>query len=209
MFAIFDIPSLRAHTFPCKKKKSNSLAGSPEPTCHSQSKNKRLKCPPTNTEETPTGQTSTTEGLNKAFGEGDVSFKAKERNLSECRSGVTGALLISSQINSQLFPLNKGSQGGNQPPPRARWSASRDPPVPLQPFPSLSLSDGVCACSRWHGPPGSSSNQTWGMLLESILRGCSVWQVSRCHTANEAFRYIFCKYFKEFMSHPGPHFGQF
>lgn len=43
-------------------------------------------------------------------GQGDVSFKSKDRNLSEHRSGVTGALLISSQIKSQLFAVNKGDQ---------------------------------------------------------------------------------------------------
>lgn len=66
--------------------------------------------------ETPHWQTSASHGLHKASWDGDVSFKAKERNLSERRSGVTGALLISSQIKSQLFAGNKDSQWGNQPP---------------------------------------------------------------------------------------------
>lgn len=65
----------------------------------------------------------------------DISFGTKEGNLSVRRADVMGALLISSQIKSQLFATNKGSQWGNQPPPRARWSAFRAPPDPSGPCP--------------------------------------------------------------------------
>ena len=56
---------------------------------------------------------------------------SKEGNLSVPRADVVGALLISSQIKSQLFAMNKDSQWENQPPPPgARWSAFRAPPDP-------------------------------------------------------------------------------
>ena len=64
--------------------------------------------------------------LNKAEWERDVYLKAKERNLSEHRSGVTGALLISSKIKSQLFAGTKAASEETSP-PRARWSAFRAP----------------------------------------------------------------------------------
>lgn len=69
----------------------------------------------------------------------DIAFESKGGDLSVRRADVVGALLISSQIKSQLFAMNKGSQWGNQPPPptppRARWSAFRAPPDPSGPCP--------------------------------------------------------------------------
>lgn len=98
-------------------------------------------------------QTSTTQGLLKATREGDVSFKAKARNLSECRSGVTGALLISSQIKSQLFTGNKGSQWGNQPPEGQMVSVQS----PLTP-PALALADRATRAAGETGHPANSQS---------------------------------------------------
>lgn len=90
----------------------------------------------------------------------DVSFKAKERNLFERRSGVTGTLLISSQINSQLFPGNKDIQGGNQP-PKGQMVSVQSPLTP----PALALSDrAVCALGETGHPANSQST----LLVQSM-----------------------------------------
>lgn len=66
------------------------------------------------------------------------------------RANVVGALLISSQIKSQLFAMNKGGQWGNQPPPQGPDGQRSE--LPLTP-PALALSDRGCACSGRDRPP--------------------------------------------------------
>lgn len=66
------------------------------------------------------------------------------------RANVVGALLISSQIKSQLFAMNKGGQWGNHPPPQGPDGQRSE--LPLTP-PALALSDRGCACSGRDRPP--------------------------------------------------------
>ncbi len=115
-------------------------------------------------------QTSTTQGLHKISQDKDVSFKAKEGNLSERRGGVTGALLISFQIKSQLFTRNKGSQWGNQPPEGQMVSAQS----PLTP-PALALSD---RAARAPGETGHPANPQSTLLVQSVYSHDTVQAVA-------------------------------
>ncbi len=114
-------------------------------------------------------QAPTTQGLHKASWEGDVSFKAKEGNLSERRSGVTGALLISSQIKSQLFGGNKGSQWGNQP-PKGQMVSVQSPLTP----PALALSDRAV---RALGQTGHPANPQSTLLVQGMYSHDTVLSV--------------------------------
>lgn len=104
--------------------------------------------------------------------QGDVSFKSKDRDLSEHRSGVTGALLISSQIKSQLFAVNKGGHWGNQPPQRPDGQRSE----PADPSSSCPLWQDFACSGRGRPPSKVTIHTPW---MEHELTWCctdSLWK---------------------------------
>lgn len=131
------------------------------------------KCPLPNFNNSRPSQSNT--------GQRDVSFKTKEGNLFERRSCVMGALLISSQIKSQLFARNKDSQWGNQPPKGQMVSAQS----PLTP-PALALSD------RAARVPGHPANSQSTLFVQSVYSHVTVLYLS--DSKSLFFHRMFCSW---------------